>query len=354
MRVIFDIAHYPHMNLFKNAIFSLLDDGIEVMILVEPRGNLTTILEYEYGLPYKSFGHHRSTLLGKMLNLAVRDLEVFNYLRKNPCDVMLGAGSVNLSHASYVLRKPSVMFEDDLEYKLGYYPYSFFATHIVMPKHLQASGKNILTYRGYKELAYLHPNYFAPSESILKEYNLTKNNYVFIREVSKTTMNYSHLEEGLLSDICPYLKEMGFDIILSLENKKLRNKYENTCIILEEPVKDIHSLLHYAAMTIASGDSMSRESCLVGTPAIYTGGRDMLINKELIDRGCFFKIDHNSHIMQYVKEIIEHDLKKEASAKIKKAIRNEWSDTTQVISDIIFSKLYNDPSLIDKYRSAPE
>jgi predicted glycosyltransferase len=350
MRIFVDIAHYPHMNLFKNAIFYLRDKGIDVRIIVQPRGNLTSMLKYEYGLPYESIGHYQPSMFRKILNLIIRDIKILNYLRSNQCDVMTGVGSINLTHAAFVLRKPSVMFEDDIEYKLAYYPYKYFATNIVMPECIHARGKNILKYKGFKELAYLHPNYFTPSKSVLMEYNLTPNNYVFIREVSNTTLNYSELKEGLLSKVCPYLKDMGFDIVLSLENKQLKKEYEDYCVILNEPVRDIHSLLHYASLSIVSGDSMARESCLVGTPAIYAGKRDMAINRELIKKGCFFKVDNVSNVMQQVRKIIENDIKKETEYTLQKAIKNEWDDTTQVILDVLLSKLYNDDALIEKYK----
>lgn len=351
MKIIVDIAHYPHINFFKNAIFYLMRKGIDINIVVQPRGNLTSMLEYEYGMPYRSFGHHQSSVFGNMVNLVARDFALVNYLSTNRCDVATGIGSINLTHAAFVFRRPSVMFEDDIEYKLAYYPYKYFATNIVMPECLQGGqSKNILKYKGFKELAYLHPNYFKPSQYILKEYGLTAKNYIFIREVSNLTLNYSGLNEGFLSKICPYLKDMGFDIILSLENKKLKAQYEDYCIILKEPVSDIHSLLHHASLTIASGDSMSRESCLVGTPAIYTGKRDMAINRELIKKGCFFKVDDLSDVVQYAKKIIENNIKQKTEYIIEKAIKNDWYDTTQVIIDILLSKLYKDDSLIEKYK----
>ena len=351
MKVVVDIAHYPHLNFFKSAIFYLINRGIDVRIIVQPRANLTSILEYEYGLPYESFGHYQSSMFGKLLNLAIRGVKVLNYLHNSQCDVVTGMGFPYSAPVAFILKKPSVAFTDDIEQKSYYYLYKSFATNIVLPECFHTRAKNMLKYKGFKELAYLHPKYFTPSRSILKEYNITPNKYVFIREVSNTSLNYYGLKEGALSEICPYLKDMGFDIVLSLENKELKRQYEDYCIILNEPVSAIHSLLHYASLTIASGDSMSRESCLVGTPAIYTGKRDMAVNRELIKKGCFFKVDDVSNVMQHVKKIIENDIKKETEYTIEKAIKNEWDDTTQVIIDVLLSKLYNDESLIEKYKN---
>jgi predicted glycosyltransferase len=96
---------------------------------------------------------------------------------------------------------------------------------------------------------------------------------------------------------------------------------------------------------------MARESCLVGTPAIYTGGRDMAINTELIKRSCMFKVEDEESIKNTIDRIITDNIKKEVEAKINQAIKEEWVDTTQVILDVLLGTIYKDNSLIEKYKS---
>mgnify|MGYP003885063107 FL=1 len=132
MKIVVDITHYPHVNFFKNAIFYLMHKGIDVKVIVQPRGNLTSILEYEYELPYESFGHHKSSMFGKLINLAIKDISLFNYLRSNQCDVVTGVGIISPAHAAFVLKKPSVAFDDDIEQKSCYYLYKPFATNICL------------------------------------------------------------------------------------------------------------------------------------------------------------------------------------------------------------------------------
>jgi uncharacterized protein len=352
MAVIIGIAHYPHVNFFKNAIHELQRKKIEVKLVVQPRGNLTTLVEHEIGLPYDSIGHHRSGLFKKALNLATNEIKTYAYLRKNGCDVVTGTcGGIELTHSAFILRKPSIIFEDDVEQRLVYDLYKNFASRIVVPDHVLARGRNLLKYSGFKELAYLHPNHFTPKENVLKEFGLKPDKYVFIREVSNTTTNYYRLKEGSLINICPDLKNMGFDIILSLENKQLKSVYEKYCNILAEPVSDIHSLMHYAAFTIASGDSMSRESCLVGTPAIYTGGRIMSINTALEKKGCFFRCEPDKEkILNTISIITRNNVKVKTTQVIKDAINNEWEDTTEVIVNCLLAAINKDDTLIEKYR----
>lgn len=347
--IIFDITHFPHVNLYKNIIKFLIHKNYVVHVALRPRGNMISIFEKECpNVPYISIGRHRRTVSGKIVDLIKRDMGLFKYFMKNKIDIGIGTG-FNITHIAPLFGKPSIMFVDDVEYKLTYYLYKPFATYVVMPQHIPANGKNILKYNGFKELAYLHPDYFKPDEKALEPYNLQPLEYVFIREVSSASLNYRNMEEGKLAKIIDYLKEKGLKVILSIEDKSLINLFEN-CIIIEEPIEDVHSLLKYALFTISSGDSMARESCLVGTPSIYTGGRDMAINSELINRSCMFKADDEELIKNTIDHIIKNDIKSEVDAKIKKALKEEWVNTTQVILDIMLGTLHGDNSLIEKYK----
>jgi predicted glycosyltransferase len=335
MKVVVDITHPAGVNFFKNAIRRLQkEENIDVSLIVQPRGKLVPILEKECpGMHFVALGKHRRTLAGKGVALLIRCCELLFYLRKRDFDVLANFDDLGLSYVSRLLRKPLVTFEDDIENLFGFRRYRHFPTRIVLPDHLPVKGKNIYKYCGFKELAYLHPNYFKPQKESLKRYGLENCNFIFIREVSSGSADYRHLVMGQLSKICSYLKALGFKIVLSLEEKSLRQQFEEECIILEEPVEDIFSLLHFATLTISSGDTMARESCLLGTPAIYTGGREMAINKELERKGCFFKVEGDSQILETIRKIIENDIKRQTTEAITYAIQYEWEDTTKVIVD---------------------
>ena len=353
--VVVDIAHYPHINFFKHAIEDLIEKNINVHVILRSRGDLVSIFEKELpDVPYVLISKHRKSVFGKMVGMVERDIAFFRYLRKVKFEVGTGFGSINIAHTTRFFGKPSILFGDDTEYKLAHYLANFAATRYVRPKYVPAQGKNVLKYNGFKELAYLHPNHFKPNKNALEPYNLNPHEYVFIREVSRASLNYRKMEMGKLSKILDYLKQKDLKIVLSIEDKSLVNLFKEHCIILKEPVEDIHSLLHFASLTISSGDSMARESCLVGTPAIYTGGRDMAINNELIKRSCMFKVEDEESIKNTIDYTISNDIKKEVEAKIKHAIEHEWVDTTQVILDVLLGTIYKDNSLIEKYKPTPE
>ena len=348
--VVIDILHCAHLNLYTYAIETLTRENIAVHVVLRPRGNLISIFEKEFPyMPYVLIGKHNKTMFGKMLDLIKRDVAFLKYLSKINFEV--GVGGLNLIQITRFFGKPSIIFVDDIEYKLTYHLIKAFAPWILIPKVIPAQGKNLLKYNGFKELAYLHPNHFKPNKKALEPYNLNPYEYVFIREVSSASLNYNRLEQGKLSKILDFIEDRDLKILLSLEDKSLISLFRDHCIILKEPVDDIHSLLHFAAFTVTSGDSMARESCLLGTPAVYTGARDMAINTELIKRSCMFKVEEEKSIEDTIDFIINNDIKKEVEAKIKQAIKEEWVDTTEVLLDVLYGIIYKEDSLIEKYKS---
>jgi predicted glycosyltransferase len=100
MKVIVDIPHYSHMNFFRHPIFHFIKNGIVVDIIVQPRGNLEKILLYEYNLPYTILGSVKKTFAGKALNLVLRDISIYQYLRKSNFDVATSGRSINVVNAT--------------------------------------------------------------------------------------------------------------------------------------------------------------------------------------------------------------------------------------------------------------
>ena len=129
------------------------------------------------------------------------------------------------------------------------------------------------------------------------------------------------------------------------KNKALRANKENIDfyigkgIILEEPVEDIHSIIKYASVTLTTGDTLARESCLLGTPSIYAGKRDMPINKELISMGLMKKIDNFDDILPTINKIIDSKLKSKFKRKVKNNLENYWQNTTELIVNEILDSL---------------
>lgn len=353
MRFLFDIIHPSDVNFFKNSINVLKKDN-NIEIILRYRGKTFEIFRRELSdIHCTVIGRHNKALAGKILSVSGRFVYLLLFQHNKNFDASASFGSFHLNLTSKLNGIPSALFGDDYEYmgKFGRILHEYSgAKYRVIPASIPIIGNNVLKYNGFKELAYLHPNYFKADKRCLDQYDLEPNNYVFIREIDKNSLNYMNLKQLNLVKIIDTINDLGFKVVLSLENKTRANILKDKCIILEEPVDDIYSLLYFASFTISSGDSMARESCLVGTPTIYTGGRDMIINKDLIIKSVMFKVDKEQQLDMFIKYLINNNIKKETQNTIAKAIENEWTDTTQVILDVMKSLSTNNDSFVEKYK----
>ncbi|UCH88765.1 MAG: DUF354 domain-containing protein [Thermoplasmata archaeon] len=352
MRIVFDVLHPAHLNFFKNAMAELEKQDIIIDIIYRRRGQIKAVLAAE--LPHKKcqeVGRHYKTLAGTSVALLKREYNIMKFLRSQEFNLTMGVAGFYVGFPAKVLGKPAITFTDDWEYKTTFYLSKYCANYLVIPSLIPAGGKKILKYRGYKELAYLHPRYYKPSTKVVKSAGLKPGKYVFLRLVSAVSLNYLKIATGNLKQLFSEIESAGYEIVLSPEDLQQAREYKESCTILESPVPDLHSWLANAALTVTFGDTISRESALLGTPAIYLGGRDMVVNNELIEMGCLKKLDNSKEILAAIKASLESDDKRRTKKMVQKAYENNtWLDTTQVILDICRGVLEDNRELINKYR----
>ncbi len=175
-----------------------------------------------------------------------------------------------------------------------------------------------------KEWSYLSPTYFKPDISVLKKYGLKGKDFVFVREVSNKSFNYYNQKDALVCSISGKLED-GIPVLLSLEDKTIRDKFPLHWSILEEPIEDIHSLIYYSKLMVSSGDSMAREGAMLGVPSIYCGVREMKANELLIEKGILEHYPADNAI-DPINKYIKSDLIPDKQKEIRNKLLNEWID----------------------------
>ena len=324
MRILFDILHPAHLNFYKKTIQDLQAKH-DITVLIRPRGDLVDFAMKEIGIPIKVVGRHYRSRIGKLFGLLHRIAYLIFEGWKNPYDVATSHGGFYISIASWVMRKRSVVFYDNAEYKLLFFLCRRFSSKFMIPQLLGIKGKNIGTFNGYKELAYL--NRFEPTQEILKKYGVQKKKYVFIRQIAHISLDYwSDDSSQNMKGILDYLYQNKFSVIASVEEGATQisefREFDNI-YVLPESTSEMHTLLYYAKCVISSGDTVAREAALLGTPAIYIGGRDMKINSELINLGRLNCPDPIEII-----PTLERMLWEEKDFSLQNV---DWDDTTDVI-----------------------
>jgi len=267
MKILIGMGHPKDVHLWKNVIRSLLNDGHEVKIVAWDK-DVTLYLLDTYGFPYEVLGKSHGHLIGKVWRLLKSELISFKIAKRFVPDILMGRESC-LAHISKLIGKPYVVFEDTEHATISNWLKFPFSDVICTPSCFTkpiAPEKHI-TFDGYQELAYLHPNHFRPDPSILEDLGLGRDDkYIIVRFVSWGASHdvgqhgFAHKEEVIRS-----LEKYGRVLISS--EQKLDKTFEKYQITL--PPERMHDLLYYANLYIGEGATMACESAVLGTPAIY-------------------------------------------------------------------------------------
>ena len=277
MDIWFDIAHIPQFNFYKWIMTRLASDGHHVYLTVLDRGKLAKIVQKEIGdcgnIDISVVGKHRSTKLSAILEAnLIRNVQLFLWICARHIDLGFSNG-YQLALMGWLRRFPTYSFDDDPE-TMDYRPKLWFNTkayYCIYDYGKKLSPKATIL-PVLKEWSYLAPAYFQADVRALDEYGLKPKEYIFVREVSVGTVNYSGQAFGAVRDIAGMIPR-GFKVLLSLEKKDTRDQYPEDWILLKEPLKDIRSLIYFSAGLVSSGDSMAREAALMGVPSYYLGIR---------------------------------------------------------------------------------
>lgn len=327
MIIHFDISHPAHLNFFKHAIHSLHNQGHSVILTVLDRGRLIAIAENEFeGMKIYRSGRHKGGLYSIVIEANI--LKFFRllgfFIRHRP-HVTLSCGGFVAGFIMKIFNRPNFQFDDDPERKANVRLEKLTSTLLFFPPVIAPEGK-IRLFNAVKEWAYLSPAYFKPDMNVLNMFGLSPGEYLFIREVSRETLNYMDQDKKKVIENLIRVSD-GKKVLLSLEKKSDRSLYPEDWILLTEPVSDIHSLIYYSNMLISSGDSMAREASLLGVHAFYCGGRKMAVNNFISSTGFFHDIRPEDLAQEAGN--VNYDKKKQAEKR--EQLLYSWDDMTEMI-----------------------
>ncbi len=330
MKIFIDIYHIPQYNFFRNAI-KILGPG-QVELGCVNRGKLAKIIKHECPefklYIYGDYKYNKGPFSMTTRIILPRIVKLLKLFRKNKYDV-IGTAHYQSNFVAKIMGIPNFsIFDDPRRGVLQIL--KLVADECYLPPFSEKYGK-IKKFNALKEWAYLSPKYYSPSNKVLKEYNLNSKEFIFIREVSTDTSNYLSQEKNLILQLASKIgKEIK--VVLSLEDKILKDKYPEDWIILNEPVSDIHSLLYHSKLVISSGDSMAREGGMLGVPSIYLGNRDMPANRIMMEKGVLYKFNLSESI-KYIDKTMDNQQFDQVNFRSK--LENEWDDVTQLIINLI-------------------
>jgi predicted glycosyltransferase len=268
MRIFIDIGHPAHVHYFRNFIKIMEGEGHKFFVCARNKEVTHSLLNH-YQIDYTSRGKGRKGLIGKAVYTIEADLKLLGLARKFKPDLFLSFGSAYAAHASRLLRRPHIAFDDTEHARFEHLMYVPFTDVILTPNCFNKNlGKRQIRFESYMELCYLHPKYFTPNPSILNLLGVNKNEkYIIMRFVS---WNAAHDigQSGLSMEMkCEAVKELSkYARVFISSERELPESLKQYQI--QVPPARMHDVLYYAYLYFGDGGTMTSESAILGTPAI--------------------------------------------------------------------------------------
>jgi predicted glycosyltransferase len=270
MNLLFDLGHPAHFHLFKHSIFKMQANGHKVIITVKDQPVLIALLQ-DAGLDFINLGGKGKSLPGKALRQLWFDWRIWQIARNYQTDIGLGV-SMSVPQAALFCKMKSLVFDDD-DFAVTPLFYRFahrFANHIISPDCLswQQGGNKYVYYKGYHELAYLHPICFKPDPAVLVKAGVKEGETYFILRFNAFEAYHDsgqsglslQQKEALIKKLAPYGR-----VFITGEKASL-HQFQSYMISVHP--SEMHSFMAYATMFIGDSQTMASESAVLGIPSI--------------------------------------------------------------------------------------
>jgi len=339
MRILVGMMHPKHVYMFKNFIHAMENRGHEVEIVAVEK-DITIRLLNEFKLPHKIIGKNPPSLSGKLISLPKWIYHTYKIAQNFKPDIFIGQAFPPFAYISKSFNKPYIIFEDTESATLVQKLCFPFASKIVTPKFYTVDiGEKHIRVDGFFELAYLHPNWFHPNPSILKECGFKENEKIIIIRFVSWNALHDIGQSGISDDnknfVIQKLKEFGH-ILVSSEGpvpEELK-KY----LISGNAKKNIHDLIFYSTLVFGESPTMTTESALLGTPSICVsswactcGNFQELKNKY----GMIFCSSDPEDALNYAIELLKNEKLKYTWKNKREILLNDKIDITSYMVDLI-------------------
>jgi uncharacterized protein len=282
VRILIDILHPAHVHFFRPFHDEMAERGHELCITARAKDRSLDLLD-RFGLPYRHISDQRSGSGGLAVELAVRTRRLLKVMTEFRPDVMTGIMGPTIALTGAVRRVPAVVFYDtELATQTNWFVYPLART-VCTPDCYQGKVRgNHVTYAGYHELAYLHPNRFRPDPGKLAAFGVEPGEPFSIARFVSWQAVHDRRERGLTElqkrHLVELLQRHG-RVFVSSESPL---PADLSGLELTGPVEGIHHLLAHAQVIVGESATMSSEGAVLGVPAVFiaTSGRGYTDDEE--------------------------------------------------------------------------
>lgn len=335
MNILIDINHPGQVHLFRPFAEEVLKEGGRVLITARDKDVTRQLLEAG-DIPFVICSSRKGGLFLLFVELFSKTYAIIRHGRKFKPDAIISLGSPPAAWASLILNIPHIALEDtehSTEQALLYLPFTkYVLTSTAFSRNL---GKKQLRYKGYHELAYLHPDRFEPSREVVSNLGISPNKvYSVVRFVSWQA-SHDIDQHGISDDdkltLIETLTSYG-DVVLTSEAPIPADLLEK-CIVV--PPETIHHVLAFAHLYIGEGATMASEAVMLGVPAIYTNTLSAGTLEEQARCGLLHLELDFTHILPLVTELLTVKDTRSKYQNLRAGMLKETDDITNVIMNTV-------------------
>jgi predicted glycosyltransferase len=340
MRILIDILHPAHAHFFKCFRKEMIDRGHEVLVTAREKDVAVPLLD-SLGIPSEVLSR-QGRGLGLGWEMIVRTSRLISYAFRHRPDVMTGIMGPSIAVAGQLLGIPTVVFYDtEFATQTNWFTYPL-ASAVCTPDCYQGRVHgNHITYPGYHELAYLHPNRFQPRPERLAPFGIRPEEpYSVVRFVSWEAIHDAReiaLDFDQKRALVLALRSHGRVVITS----EARLPSELEPMRSKGPVEDVHHLLAFARLMVGESATMASEAAVLGTPAVFiaTTGRGYIDDQErrygLVRH---FKDAQFETALDWVKTCVASGMRKDDAQKARSELLRDKIDVTEWMVDFFTTR----------------
>jgi predicted glycosyltransferase len=289
MKILFSTFHPVDPQVVRYVAEKLQQNGHDIFfVVVEKEGIIYDIIN-SYGFKVKKIGKSKNSLFGKILNVLLIDFRLFlTCLRYKP-NIIFSPASPYTGHVAKLLGINHICWGDTETAVVNLRSSLPFVDSLLLPScfYKEVPSDKTIFFNAYKEIAYLHPNYFHPDNSVLRILNISDTDKIILMRFS--ALRASH-DIGLkskaddhLDQILYYIKELSkyAKVFISCTEKDLGPEFEEYRLNIH-PSQYIH-LLSFCSLYVGEGTTTASEAGVLGVPwiNIQETKRGYLIDQEI-------------------------------------------------------------------------
>jgi len=268
LKFLIDILRPAHVHFFHHFIRECEQAGHRVLVTARRQDLATELLE-AYGHPYQVIHSPRDNGMDLVWELLLRNRFLQDLVHRERPDLMLGVVGISIAAVGKKMGIPAIVFCDTEASLVSNWLTFPRAKEVITPRSFTKKVRgNHVTYPGYHELAYLHPNRFTPDPAIRRVLGIAPEERFSIVRFVSWSASQDFFQRGFSPDGKRRLVEalLGRGRVFVSAEGALPPEFE--ALRLKIPPLLVHHAIAAADLLVGESATMASEAAVLGTPAV--------------------------------------------------------------------------------------